>query len=489
MRVAALLFLLTGGCLGSSSVVRVYDGRVVPGSFVAPEAYSAYLEGVLAEENGDLKGALAKYELAAREDDEDPEPLTKVGDLRCRIDPKSRAAGEAFANALRIDRAYAPALAARARCEAARGEPRAALETMARLGAEDRTSAAIEAVLVGLTAQREGDPAGRERAIALTLASDEPVAWDALVTWARAKGDAELVARGLENLVRAAPMRQGDVEKGALDLAGSGQVTLARRVAGAIADATTGATGPRDETVARLAIDDAILGDPAKIARRAVRGHVPLAEAAARALLLERGAVAVTLANEVRAADPSSGCAAMVLAAAAAREGKPFATKVRPADAPAPACTLAFAERLAAVQPDAARAWMVGTASPSPRDPVTSPIAVELAVRGVLAEATLPMELRLEVAAHRHGAPPPVDPDAVARMAPKHALLWYALAAPQSEPVRRLAERLAGAVERDPVVGFAVARVLPSEKVERALASAPPHPLTAIARHGRRPVN
>src|SRR4051794_13474544 len=100
----ALAFAATG-CAGESKVVRVYDGRIIEGEFVPPEAYAGYLKGVLAEEAGDLRSALAAYEQSAREDDEDPEPLTRIGELRCRLDPKDKAADAAFVRALKLDRA------------------------------------------------------------------------------------------------------------------------------------------------------------------------------------------------------------------------------------------------------------------------------------------------------------------------------------------------------------------------------------------------
>lgn len=487
MRLAAALGLalasLSAACVGDPRVVRVYDGRVVEGAFVPPQAYARYLEGVLAEEAGDLRGALTAYERAAREDDEDPEPLARAGDVRCRMDPKDARADAALGRALRIDPGYAPAIAVHARCMARRGRPGEGVAALERIARADRASPSIEALVVRLAARRADADADREvrrRAIALTVASGErAVAWEALVAWGRGKSDPELLARGLAGLVRVAPERSREVEAGALELLGLGQTWLARRVAGAVADLPPelGVTSVRDATVARLAVDEAILaGELDRAERRATRGHVPLSEVAARALLLERHDLAAQIARGVVSADPRSGCGAMVLAAIAARAGVPpseselYRPNEPPQDRPAATCVFALAERLAALGDVAsARTWAARVApAPIPaHDPVAGPLAVDLAARGVLAESSLPLELRLELAARRREAPPPLDTAAIEGdvVDAKHALLWHTLLDPAGARARSLLGRLYGAFDRDPIVGFSVARA--------ALASTP----------------
>ncbi|MBX3205980.1 MAG: hypothetical protein KF764_12990 [Labilithrix sp.] len=506
--VAALGLASLGiGCAGESRVVRVYDGRIVEGAYVPPEAYAAYLKGVLAEEAGDLRSALAAYELSAREDDEDPEPLTRIGDVRCRLDPKNKGADEALARALRIDRSYAPAIAAKARCAAARGEPAEGVAIVGTIAVEDRTSAGLEALFVRLAAARAdsaADRQARERAIALTLASGEdPVAWEALVAWGRGKADGELFARGLEGMLAVAPLRSREVEAGALELLGVGQAGLARRVAARVADAPTelGVGAVSDPTVARLAIDEAILsGDVERAERRATRGHVALSEVAARALILERPELAARVARSVLGADPSAGGAAMVLAALAARGPSPASGAFAlprgkdTTDRPSAACVLVLAERLAALDtPETARLWAarVAPAPMAPHDPVTGPLAVDLAARGVIPEAALPLELRVELAARRREPPPPVDAAAVDKnvVDAKHALLWHLLIDPTGAPAKALLSRMYGAADRDPIVGFALGRAtLASVRgapgasdawgpALRAIAASPSHPL------------
>jgi hypothetical protein len=313
-----------------------------------------------------------------------------------------------------------------------------------------------------------------------------------------------------------APVRSRDVELGALELLGLGRAGLARRVAGAIADTSPerGVRRIHDGTVARLAIDEALLrGDEARAERRATRGHVARAEVAARALILERPEVAASIATNVVSADPGAGCAKMVLSALEAREGRAPAPadrtrgKEASTDRPAAACVLVFAERLAALGgPGAARLWAARVAPlpMSPHDPVTGPLAVDLAARGVVAESSLPLELRLELAARRREAPPAVDVTALDHRSggvadravapaddldPKHLLLWHMLVDPTGAPAKTLLARMVGAADRDPIVGFSLARAALASTpgpitssdvwgpVLRAITAAPAHPL------------
>lgn len=510
-RVATLVGLsvvpLALGCAAGPNVVRVYDGNVVTGASVPAMAYAAYLEGALAEEAGDLDAALEAYERAARQDADDPEPLTRVAEVSCRRSPSAPRADEALSRALRIDPHYAPALATRARCAAARGRPDDALSTLEGIPLADRSSPSIEALLVRVAAKRaasEHEEQARRRAIALTVASGERVvAWEALIAWGRAASDPELVARGLEGLMRLAPLRRDEIEAGALELLGAGDAPLARRVAASVADvpADRGLTAVRHPTVARLAVDEALLAnDLGRAERRATRGHVPLAEVAARALLLERPRLAGELARRVALADPRSGCAAMVLLSLAARDegaSGALARATEPTDRPAASCVLALADRLAVVgDVAAARAW-AERVSPAPlaaHDPLTGPLAVDLAARGVIPDSSLPLELRLELAARRREAPPALDRAAIERKVvdAKHALLWHTLVDPTGTPAKALLGRMAHAAERDPIVGFSLARAAlaataaPEGRdvlsvVLRAIAAAPSHPLLLAA--------
>lgn len=413
----ALALVLLGaaaGCAAEPRVVRVYDGRIVEGRYVSPEAYAAFLRGAMAEEAGDLKGALSAYAVAAGEDDDDPEIFARIGELRCRIDPKDGEADHAFTRALGLDATYASALAAKSRCALIRGRTDEAAELAQRAAAQDPSSVAIESLVVRAGAARP-DPAMRERAIALTLAHGESaLAWDALIAWGRGHRDAELVARGLEGLVRAAPTRSFEVEKGAVALLAGGELALARRVACAVADAPREleVIGPRDATAARLAVDEALVRDDRMAAlARATRGHVPLTEVAARALVLDRKDTAASIVATVSAADPGASGALMVKAAlrsastaagagasaGAGATGKSRSELTNVTDQPPELCAFVFADRLAvSAGADVARGWLTKiTRTPmAAHDPLAGALAVDLATRGVLPVDRLPADLR-----------------------------------------------------------------------------------------------
>ena len=193
------------------------------------------------------------------------------------------------------------------------------------------------------------------------------------------------------------------------------------------------------------------------------------------------------------------------------KDARPSADRARgaePTDRPAAACVLVFAERLAVLGgAEAARAWTarVAPAPMAPHDPLTGALAVELAARGVLEERSLPLELRLELAARRREPPPAVDAAALDKhvVDAKHALLWHLLVEPNGTPARTLLSRLHGAADRDPIIGFALARAAlagaggaPGKAdvwapALRAIAASPSHPLllavaVEIAKRGGR---
>ena len=386
-RSSIVLLLLVAACGSEPRVARVYDGKLVEGRFVSPDAYAAFLRGVLAEESGDLKGAASAYAQALDEDEDDAELSARVGEVRCKIDPRDPEVDRAFKRALALDGASASALAAKSRCETLRGRSAEAADLAAKASALDPGNVGLAALAIRADVSR-GDPATRDRAIALTTAHGEHVAaWDALIAWGSAHKDAALVVRGLEGLVRAAPTRSPELEKGALALLAAGDVPLARKLAVAVADSPRdlGVIGPRDATVARLAVDEALAraDKPAALAR-ATRGHVPLAEVAARALLLDRKDLATAIASSVADADPSSSGALLVkLALRTPLPPNPPAPK----DQPPELCALVYADRLSQqTDVETARAWLTKvTRTPmAERDPLGIALAASLAAKGVL---------------------------------------------------------------------------------------------------------
>ncbi|MBS2019949.1 MAG: hypothetical protein JST00_44205 [Deltaproteobacteria bacterium] len=381
------------GCLPQTRVSRVYEGSVRQERYIHPDAYAAFLRGVLAEEAGDAKAALAAYVQAADDDEDDPEVWTRIGEVRCKVDPKDDAADKAFAKALAVDPTYAGALAGKARCALVRNRPADAAAAAALAAAQDPKNVALESLYLRARAASDpSDPKARERAIALTLANCQtPGAWDALIAWGRARRDAELIARGYEGLVRAAPMRSVEAEAATILLLGDDKLALARRVAVSLSDAPRelGVVGPINATVARLAVDEALArGDKATALARATRGHVPLAEVAARALVLEQKDIAAAVASSVADADPGSSGARMVKLALGAGS-KPASPELvaHVTDRPPELCALVFADRLAAAaSAEVAREWLSKIErTPMPaRDPVGAALTKELVARGVL---------------------------------------------------------------------------------------------------------
>jgi tetratricopeptide (TPR) repeat protein len=461
----AVAAALSTGCAGGPEVVRVVDGRLVGGAYVEPEVYASFLRGAIAEASGDLPAALAAYQATADRDPSDPEVWTRIGDLRCRIRPADEAAERALGRALSIDAGYAPAWEARSRCAALRdpvGGARIAAEAAARAAREDPRGIAPQLVLARV-AEGAGDAAGaRDRLVALTLVHKESLAaWEALAAWGRAHDDPFLVARALAEAVRHAPDERRALGERAVALAGEGETLAARLVASAVLDADGLRVSP---AAARLALDAAIAdGDVERVRVRAARGHIPLEEAAARALLFGDPRMARALAEPVAAADPRAVGARMVLAAAGADRDPLSLARVfqgaQPAAGDAPfAAIAAFAERLCdVVGADAARAFAAAAGGHAELgDPLVARAAAGLAARGVLDAASLPTDARIELAARQRTTPPEPREGEVD---PRHRLLALALLRPRSPETIALARTLAPAARRDGMIASALAKI------------------------------
>ena len=113
--------LAVAACSPRPAVDRVYSGNVVRGRFVEPGAYAAFLRGVIAEAEGRDRDALVEYAEADKLDPGSPEIDTRIGEVRCRLDPGDATAQSRFAHALSLDPRYAPAWQANAKCAVARG--------------------------------------------------------------------------------------------------------------------------------------------------------------------------------------------------------------------------------------------------------------------------------------------------------------------------------------------------------------------------------
>lgn len=475
------------GCVGNPNVTRVVDGRVVVGAYVEPEAYAAFLRGAMAEAAGDLPGALAAYEEAARIDDADPEIWTRIAAVRCRVSAGDMKARYAAARALAIDPDWGAAYAVRAQCEAARGEDRVEVERDARKAADEEPADVDAQVALAHAEGRrvEGD-AARDRLVALTLRfARNAVAWEALAAWARSHGDALLAARAWSRAARLAPTSRPRIAREAVALAGDGEIAAARSLAGALLDArgdgdrTGGALTPEgapaaNPLVARLAVDDALAaGDEDAARRRAVQGHLPIDDVAGRALLLGQRRIARALAGELLAADagPARAGARLVLAAIAWEEGDvaalgrafdraaPSGTSVDPVPASA---LLPFARAVAAASTPADARRVVDALAYEAfvdHDAVLVEAAVDLAASGALAPEALPADARVELAARSGRAPLGPGGPSLDALDARHRLLALAWTDAAGRDARAAVDHLATARWRDPLVTAAAARV------------------------------
>lgn len=108
------------GCSGYTTTTRIVNGHTLEGRPIEPEGYALYLTAQLSEQQGALHRARKLYLDAARLDPQSPELWTRVGALGCRL--KLAHADTEIERALNLDRWYAPAWVARARCELFRGK-------------------------------------------------------------------------------------------------------------------------------------------------------------------------------------------------------------------------------------------------------------------------------------------------------------------------------------------------------------------------------
>ncbi len=464
--VAAACLTLGCGCASASWVERAYDGRVVEGRPIEAASYAAFLRGAMAEASGDSRGALAAYRDAAEQDPNGPEIWTRIGAVRCALEPRDAEADDAFARALRADDQYAGAWRAKARCALARKDA-AAVAVAARRAAELDPSPDGAHSLLARAGRTVRDATTRDALVALTAtAPDRVVAWDALAAWAQSRGDVALWAKALEAVVTIAPARRDAIARAAEELAGAGQIAEARAIAAAAAVAEDRPLSEERHPLAvRLAVDDALVrGDASAVELRATRAHLDLEEVAARALLGGRRDLARELARVVLRADPDASGMRLVLAACDGGDVVRTASDVRGHGARASGAALvAFGEAaVRAVSPEDVRATLAAIA----HGPVVAGddrvvrAAVELASRGALDMGALPVDGLVEIAALRDegaGEGPSV-PDRRGLDA-RHEYLALSLVDPGATRAKELGNRLASVAAIDPVVAAASALV------------------------------
>lgn len=358
------------GCAGPT-VIRVIDGRELPGRFVSDRAYALYARGADAEARGDRESARLDYLAAADEDDTNVEIWTRIGAVSCALG-RSADAGRAFARAAERADDYEPLYRERAACALAGGklgpaEAKAALEDTARALALDPASEETS-LLYARAAEEAGDPVHAERALRELVARSPGrlAGWQALRDFAARRGDSAAAARATAALQ-----------------------ALGASSSAPLGSATAPAPGNTKNTLTD--VDAALARDALDEARTAgKRARIPPADLAVRAAALGRAKIAKTQADLVHRADPTNTSAAIALAVACdlLRDDAGVARALADASActtpPSPLARLLFAELVARRTDDAAaRAWL-GPVPPPPGgsdallDAVTARVAVRL---------------------------------------------------------------------------------------------------------------
>jgi len=334
---AATAAALACAACGAPTVMRSVDGQLIEGRYIPPRAYALYAIGTDLEAHGDLRQALAAFELAQGDDGESPEIWTRIGALRCKLGGDAE---DAFRRALGVDDAYEPAWRAWARCAAAQGKLEEALdhaEVAVRLDPNQEDAILLRADLL----ERLGRVEDARRALrALVVRRPRSVGgWRALAALAMRAGDTAEAERAARRVREIVPRHQAALAK---DLPG---------------------LRPLAELDTALRVGD--LRSARKLAREA---GLPPAELAVRAAALGRAAEARAQAELVLGADPASASARVALAAAADLAGNDAGVAEawsglpgpgEPLTPPSPLARLLFAELLARrVGDEAALAWL-----------------------------------------------------------------------------------------------------------------------------------
>lgn len=185
-----LLAVSALGCLSSSTVVRVVDGREVEGRFVRSDAYALFMEGMLAEGHGHLAAAERLYLAAHRRDPEGVSILVRLAAVRCAWGPGGHAPARAtFEDALKLDVSYPPTYVERARCAIRRGAMREA-ESDARTALSLAPEDPVASLLLADVLEQVGRGEQAAQVLdGLALAHPSQRAWRAVASLAQRRGD------------------------------------------------------------------------------------------------------------------------------------------------------------------------------------------------------------------------------------------------------------------------------------------------------------
>lgn len=265
---ACLAVVLLGACGPAHTTERVFAGQTVVGPYIAPEAYSAFAEGVYFEEHGDAAAALAAFRRAQALDEDSPAIAARIGALLCRSQPD---AGLDALETSGVARDYAPAWAARGSCLYAQRKADDALEAARRAVRLDPENAEANLLVARIHRERaEPERAGawlfgwllrdpHASASWRSIAEEATLSGDvSLATLARTLGSSADVAAASAEPPQPDPVRPVPLATGALR---QGQPALALEQARLAL-----AANPRDaDALVAAAYAAALLGDEAAL--------------------------------------------------------------------------------------------------------------------------------------------------------------------------------------------------------------------------------
>jgi hypothetical protein len=201
------------GCGAHRTTERVFDGHTVVGSYIEPEAYAAFADGVYREAHGDAKGALSSYRRAQASDSDSPAIAVRIAALTC---PADLDAALAELDTSGIGRDYAPAWFERARCLRHHGQGDAALAAVRRAVMLDADDPDANLLAARLLREHQTPQAAGAWLFAWLLADPEAAARRASIqTEADELGDAELAELAREGPSAARDLALPDPEEAA----------------------------------------------------------------------------------------------------------------------------------------------------------------------------------------------------------------------------------------------------------------------------------